>query len=155
MLRLSKLADYATVIMTFLAQHPQNNYSARGISEVTRLPVTTVSKILKRLCGAQLLLSIRGSRGGYRLAYPSSQISLAQIINAMEDDVAVTECSTDHSHCQFQQYCAVSGNWQLISRALGQALASISLADLAQPISDISLTLQHKDKVYPVAENGD
>jgi FeS assembly SUF system regulator len=133
MLRISKLADYGTVVMVYLAKHAQMLCNARDIALHTHLTVPTVSKLLKRLTVAGLLISVRGVSGGYRLQRPASEISVAQIISALEDQLGLTECSLRPNVCSMQGVCHVQGNWQLISQAIEAALDSVSLEVLAKP----------------------
>ncbi|RUR12418.1 SUF system Fe-S cluster assembly regulator [Legionella sp. km772] len=139
MLRISKLADYGTVVMVYLAKHPQELCNARDIALQTHLSVPTVSKILKRLTGAGLLTSVRGVTGGYRLQRPAAEISVSQIIYALEEHRGITECSLEANDCSLQGVCAIQGNWRLISRAIETALDSVSLEALAKP------TLHNRD----------
>lgn len=133
MLRLSKLADYGTVVMVYLAKHTQELCNARDIALHTHLAVPTVSKILKRLTVAGLLVSERGVAGGYRLQRAAVDISVAEIIYALEDHRGFTECSLEPNECSLQGVCSVQDNWRLISRAIEAALDSLSLDVLAKP----------------------
>lgn len=133
MLRISKLADYGTVVMVYLAKHAEELCNARDIALHTHLAVPTVSKILKRLTGAGLLSSVRGVTGGYRLQRQASDISVSQIIYALEDQRGFTECSLQPNDCSLQDVCSIQGNWRLISNAIETALNSVSLDALAKP----------------------
>ncbi|KTD20698.1 SUF system Fe-S cluster assembly regulator [Legionella londiniensis] len=133
MLRISKLADYGTVVMVYLARRPQVLCNARDIAAHTHLSVPTVSKLLKRLTAAGLLSSARGVAGGYRLQRPASDISVAEIIYALEEFRGLTECSTHPNECSLQGVCHVQGNWRLISKAIEAALSNVSLEALAKP----------------------
>jgi FeS assembly SUF system regulator len=133
MLRISKLADYGTVVMVYLAKHTQNLCNSRGIALHTHLAVPTVSKILKRLTSAGLLISERGVTGGYRLRRPAAKISVTEIIYALEDHRGFTECSLQPNECSLQGVCSIQGNWRLIGHAIESALSSVSLEALAQP----------------------
>ncbi|HHT0592473.1 TPA: SUF system Fe-S cluster assembly regulator [Legionella anisa] len=133
MLRISKLADYGTVVMVYLARHAQELCNARDIALHTHLTVPTVSKILKRLTSAGLLTSVRGVTGGYRLRRPATEISVSQIIFALEEHRGFTECSLQPNDCSLQGVCTIQGNWRLISHAIETALDSVSLATLARP----------------------
>ncbi len=133
MLRISKLADYGTVVMVYLAKHAELLCNARDIASQTHLTVPTVSKILKQLTGAGLLTSVRGVAGGYRLRVPAANISVAQIIYALEEHRGFTECSMQPNDCSLQGVCTVQGNWRLISQAIETALESVSLDALAKP----------------------
>jgi len=132
MLRVSRLTDYATVVMTAIAARPGEVLSAVEIAEVTQLELPTVSKLLKTLGHARLVESFRGVNGGYRLARPAEAISLAEIVEAMEGPIGMTECSIDGS-CPREAICGVRGSWQLISRVLDDALRAVSLADMLKP----------------------
>lgn len=133
MLRISKLADYGTVVMVYLAKHAQELCNARDIAAHTHLAVPTVSKILKRLTSAGLLTSVRGVTGGYRLQRPATDISVSQIIYALEEHRGFTECSLQPNDCSLQGVCTIQGNWRLISHAIETALGSVSLDALAKP----------------------
>jgi len=133
MLRISKLADYGTVVMVYLTKHEKKLCNAREIASHTHISIPTVSKILKRLTVAGLLTSVRGVAGGYRLSMPANQISVAQIIFALEDQRGLTECSIHANECSLQGVCHVQGNWRLINQAIEAALDSVSLEALAKP----------------------
>lgn len=133
MLRISKLADYGTVVMVYLARRGQSLCNARDIAKHTHLTVPTVSKLLKRLTAAGLLSSVRGVSGGYRLQRPAGEISVAQIIYALEEQLGLTECSIHPNECSLQSVCHIQGNWRLISQAIETALDSVSLEALTRP----------------------
>ncbi|MBA3535531.1 MAG: SUF system Fe-S cluster assembly regulator [Tatlockia sp.] len=133
MLRISKLADYGTVVMVYLAKRDQTLCNARDIALHTHLRVPTVSKLLKRLTAAGLLTSVRGVSGGYRLQRSATEISVAQIISALEEQLGLTECSLHTNECSLQDVCHIQGNWRLISQAIETALDSVSLDALAKP----------------------
>ncbi|HAU4086579.1 TPA: SUF system Fe-S cluster assembly regulator [Legionella pneumophila] len=133
MLRVSKLADYGTVVMVYLAKHSQELCNARDIALHTHLTVPTVSKILKRLTSAGLLTSVRGVSGGYRLQRPAAEISVSQVIFALEEHRGFTECSMQPNDCFLHGVCTIQGNWRLISHAIETALDSVSLEALAKP----------------------
>jgi len=133
MLRINKLADYGTVVMAYLAKHPQQLCNARDIALHTHLSVPTVSKLLKRLTGAGLLSSMRGVSGGYCLQRPAVEITVAEIIYALDEYRGLTECSMHPNECSLQSVCHIQGNWQLISQAIESALDSVSLESLAKP----------------------
>jgi FeS assembly SUF system regulator len=129
-LRLSKLTDYGTVVLAHLADLDDDHASAADVAAGTRIAPPTVRKLLKALCKADLVISTRGSRGGYRLAREAARISAADVIDALEGPVSITECSSDHSLCDFESICTVGGAWQRINIAIRRALNDISLADL-------------------------
>ncbi len=129
MLKISKLSDYATVLMTELAQYPVE-HSASSMSERTALPVSTVAKLLKALSRSKLLVGSRGAHGGYSLAKPPEQITVAQILEAIEGPIGLTDCNNDR--CTRAGSCRTKRPWQLINQALLTALKAITLADLAR-----------------------
>lgn len=147
MLRISKLADYGTVVMVYLAKHSQALCNARDIAQHTHLAVPTVSKILKRLTSAGLLTSVRGVAGGYRLQRSANDISVSQIIFALEEHRGITECSLQPNECSLQGVCTIQGNWRLISHAIETALDSVSLDALAKP----SLQAREVERVQQLA----
>ena len=135
MLRMSKLADYGTVVMTYLAQEPERVQSALEISSAVGLELPTVSKLLKMLSHGKLLVSQRGSKGGYMLARNPRGISLAEIIDAIEGyPMGLTECSSVHGLCTRESSCSVRTNWQRISQVIRDTLRQVTLADLARPL---------------------
>jgi FeS assembly SUF system regulator len=132
MLRISKLTDYATVILASLARQDSARRAAADLARECHLAAPTVSKLLKQLHRAGLVESTRGLRGGYRLARPASQITAAAILDALEGPLALTECATGvHSRCDLQSSCSVGGGWQRINQAIRQSLEEVSLAELA------------------------
>jgi FeS assembly SUF system regulator len=135
MLRIAKLTDYATVLMVRLAREPAHCFSASQLADELGLPQPTVAKLLKRLLRARLLASVRGAGGGYSLAHAPHAISVADVVNAIEGPVALTECALGRGNCSLEQDCATRANWQLISRAVRVALEAVTLADMAVPQS--------------------
>jgi FeS assembly SUF system regulator len=136
MVRLSKLTDYGMVLMSCFARAPAGSLrTARDLAAESRVPLPTVSKVLKELLASGLLVSRRGIQGGYCLAREPRQISLADIITALEGPVALTECSTDVSGlCDVEACCAIKKNQQVISEAIRGVLAKLRLSDLIQPL---------------------
>lgn len=135
MLRISKLTDYATVLLAALVHRSGECVPARRLAEQTGLEPPTVAKVLKTLARAGLVTSVRGVNGGYTLAEPPEDISVAGIISAMEGPIALTECALEPGLCLHESDCSLRGNWQKIGRAVENALAGLSLADLAEPSS--------------------
>jgi FeS assembly SUF system regulator len=130
-LRISKLTDYATVILARLAGSSGQHHTAASLARATGIAAPTVSKLLKQLHHAGLVESMRGLHGGYRLSQPAANISAATILDALEGPLALTECATSHGQCDIRANCAVSSSWQRINRAIRQSLEEVSLADLA------------------------
>jgi FeS assembly SUF system regulator len=131
MLRISKLTDYGTMVLACLATRPHERHPATAVAERTRLGLPTVSKLLKSLHRAGLVTSARGAQGGYQLARPATSISAADIIDAIEGPVAITECSGDHSACDLEQVCTTGTSWQRVNLAIRRSLDELSLAQLS------------------------
>jgi len=131
MLRISRLTDYATVLLAALASEPQRLQTATALAEQTRIAAPTVSKLLKQLHRAGLVSSTRGLHGGYQLARPPAQISAAAILDALEGPVALTDCAVGHGNCEIEQTCRVGRVWQRLNLAIRRALYDVSLAQLA------------------------
>ena len=131
MLRISRLTDYATVLLAALASEPQRVQTAASLAERTRIAPPTVSKLLKQLHRAGLVTSTRGLHGGYQLARPATQISAAAILDALEGPVALTDCSAGHGQCDIEESCRVGRVWQRLNLAIRRALYEVTLAQLA------------------------
>ena len=132
MLRVSKLTDYATVVMTCLAAG-DDMMSAQALAERARLELPTVSKLLKQLAQAGLVASTRGINGGDRLVRAPERITIADIVTAMEGPIGMTECSAHAGLCGHEPHCGVRVNWQRINQAIAGALANVTLADMLHP----------------------
>ncbi len=130
MLRLSKLTDYGTVLLAHLAANRGSVCSAADVATATGIAVPTVSKLLKLLGRNGLVTSTRGANGGYRLAGDPNDISAADIIDALEGPVSITECSASDSQCEHEGVCSVGGAWQQVNVAIRRALDDVSLSDL-------------------------
>ena len=133
MLRMSKMADYGTVIMTSIARAPGQVHSATELAERIGVAVPTVSKVLKTLAHGGLLVSLRGAKGGYTLPRPAAEISVAQIIGAMDGPIGMTECSTSPGLCVQESCCSIRSNWQKVNHILLEALEKVTLEQMAQP----------------------
>jgi FeS assembly SUF system regulator len=131
MLRISRLTDYATVLLATLAGEPQRVQTAASLAEQTHIAAPTVSKLLKQLQRAGLVTSTRGLHGGYRLARPATQMSAAAILDALEGPVALTDCSAGHGQCEIEETCRVGRVWQRLNLAIRRALYDVTLAQLA------------------------
>jgi FeS assembly SUF system regulator len=136
MIRLGKLTDYGLVLMTYIARsHNRSLHTARDLSVESRLPLPTVSKLLKELLEGGLLVSHRGVKGGYSLAKAPREISVAEIVAVLEGPIALTECSTDISGlCDLEPCCPIKDNQRIISQAVRGALEKVMLSDLSQPL---------------------
>jgi FeS assembly SUF system regulator len=154
MIRLAKLTDYGLVLMTTMARKTSAPvHTARDLASVTRLPLPTVSKLLKQLLQSGLLASHRGMNGGYSLAKEPADISLAEIITAIEGPIALTECSTDViGLCDLERSCPIKTNQRVVSEVVRGALQKVMLADLMQP-SRLTVIQGLDGKVLPAADH--
>jgi FeS assembly SUF system regulator len=133
---MSRLADYGMVLLLNAAKEPApaSVHTARSLSLATRLPLPTVTKILKRLTRAGILTSQRGAAGGYALARPIAEINLVEVLSAIDGPPALTQCTEQGAeNCERETICPTRTNWRLIHQTVVSALESLSLADLAAP----------------------
>jgi FeS assembly SUF system regulator len=133
-IRLTNLADYAVVVMTAAARSPELRLSAARVAELTTIPAPTVAKLMGTLARADLLTASRGVAGGFSLARPAAEISIAAIVEAVDGPIALTNCqSLDKHECAIEGHCSVRGHWAPINQAVRAALAAVTLADLLRP----------------------
>lgn len=142
MIRITRLTDYGIVLLSRFADEEEAAVSsARGLADQTGIPLPTVSKILKTLTREGLLTSHRGTQGGYSLSRSPDEISVADIIAALEGPIALTECAGDAGGlCEIELTCPVRSNWQRITGAIREALASIPLREMT-----LAHPLHHRD----------
>ncbi len=134
-MRLSHLADYAVVLMTAAARRDAGErLSATALAADTGVPLPTAQKLMGQLAGAGLLSSVRGAGGGFTLARPADAISLAEIIEAIEGPIALTQCSgsDEPSECALDAHCRVKPHMGIVGRAVRGALGAVRLTELAQ-----------------------
>ena len=134
-MRLTHLADYAVVMMTAAARRGDAvRVSAAELAQDTGVPLPTAQKLMGQLAGAGLLTSVRGAGGGFMLARPVTEISLADIVEAVEGPIAMTMCSgsDEASECALDAHCRVKPHMGIVSNAVRGALGAVSLESLAQ-----------------------
>lgn len=131
MLRLSKLADYGTQVMTYMARD-RAVHSATEVAAELGIAAPTVSKILKMLVRKNLVASVLGAKGGYMLARHPAEISIAEIIHAMDGPISITECSGTTT-CVRESTCSTRSNWQGINHIIQDALEKVNLAEMIAP----------------------
>ena len=155
MLRISKLTDYAIIVLGHMSRDAEQTHTAAGLAEATGVAAPTVSKILKMLGKSGILKSIRGAHGGYVLAQPPERTSVAAVIFALEGPIALTECEGERGGCEQSGSCNARGSWDVINSAVRAALESVSLADMAKPMPKpaeeifipLSSLFQHKSSI--------
>lgn len=133
MFRITKLTDYATVVLAELASAGDGLLSASEVADRTGLEPPTVAKVLKPLAQAGLVEGFRGVRGGYRLARAPRAMRLIDVIEAMEGPVAVTECTVHSGQCGLEASCGMRSNWRRINDLIAGALDNVTLHDLLPP----------------------
>ena len=134
-MRLSNLADYAVVILAAAARAGSARLSATSLAEETGLPLPTVQKLVGRLATAGVIISSRGTGGGFRLARAPESISLADIVEAVEGPIAMTACVESGRHdCALETDCRVKPHWGAVNDAMRGALGNVSLAQLSAPV---------------------
>ena len=143
MFRINKLTDYATMVLSAMAEDDHRIHSAQQLAADCHLETPTTSKVLKLLAAAGLVESFRGAQGGYRLARPGAEISVADVLRAVEGPIGITECAAEPGLCSHESVCNLRGNWRRIAFAVEQALEEVSVADMARPLmADQSMTLR-------------
>jgi FeS assembly SUF system regulator len=131
MLRLNRMTDYAILVLGVLHGRPDVLLSSAQIAQHAQLTQATAAKIIKALGSAGLVTTIRGTKGGCQLALPASEISIADVIEAIEGPIALTACVEGAEEpCSVQQGCFMSGSWNHINGAIRSALDGVSLSDL-------------------------
>ncbi|HEX4002145.1 MAG TPA: SUF system Fe-S cluster assembly regulator [Candidatus Acidoferrales bacterium] len=155
MVRLGKLTDYGLVLMTLIARcEGLALRTARDLAVESRLPLSTVSKLLKQLLQSGLLTSHRGIKGGYILAREPREISVVEIISAIEGPMALTECSTDVTGlCNLESFCPIKSNQQIINQAVRGVLDKIMLSDLVTPLQLTSIR-DTRGRIVPTIASG-
>ncbi len=136
MIRIRKMTDYGIVILTHFARHDSvRMHSARSVARETHVAAPTVSKLLKHLTAAGFLTSSRGAAGGYQLAVNPESITVAEIAEALEGPIGITECSEPGgTRCEEAGQCQLSMHWPHINHAVRTALAAITLSDISRPL---------------------
>ncbi|MGH7003853.1 MAG: SUF system Fe-S cluster assembly regulator [Alphaproteobacteria bacterium] len=134
MLRLNRITDYAIVVLAQMAREPQRLVTAPHLAHDSGVPLPTVAKVMKDLAREGLLVSERGAHGGYRLARAPGEITVLEIIRALEGPVSLAACvDGTEGNCDVEALCPMRGNWDRVNRAIRGALESVSLAEMAVP----------------------
>ncbi len=134
MIKLNKITDYGVVVLSFLATRRGATVTTAEIAADTGVPVPPVAKILKILARAGIVCSLRGAGGGYALARPAADISIAQIVEALEGPIALAECvDGSENQCGVEMLCPMRGGWNRISEAIASALSEVTLLDMITP----------------------
>jgi FeS assembly SUF system regulator len=142
MFRITKQTDYGIVLVSHMAAEPERQFTAPDLAAEAQLPVPMVSKILKLLAREGVLISHRGASGGYTLARGPREIAVSEVITALDGPIAMTECIDDGpGECLQERVCPLRSNWQVINRAVREALDGIKIADMVLPLPERLVTL--------------
>jgi FeS assembly SUF system regulator len=150
MIRISRLTDYGIVLLCYIAREPEGTFTASELAERSRLPLPTVAKILKSLCRGGLLRSHRGVHGGYALAKSADDVSIADVLEALEGPFALTDCSVECA-CDIERTCPVRANWRRINGVVLEALERLKLSEMLQPLPPRQ---RREARLYRLARRG-
>ena len=150
MIRVSRLADYGVVLACHIAGHHGHCHNAYDLAETTGLPAPTVSKLLAALAKAGILTSVRGAKGGYRLARGPDRITAADIVTAVDGPIALTIClEQGEGVCDVESLCPTRHGWHRLNEAIRTALASVSLSELAPGLLGSPVAWPQSDAAKP------
>jgi FeS assembly SUF system regulator len=150
MIRVSRLADYGVVLACHIAGHHGHCHNAYDLAETTGLPAPTVSKLLAALAKAGILTSVRGAKGGYRLAREPDRITAADIVTAVDGPIALTIClEQGEGVCDVESLCPTRHGWHRLNEAIRTALASVSLSELAPGLLGSPMAWPQADTAKP------
>jgi len=150
MIRLSKLTDYAVTILSYMGQDAGKAlWSSNEITKSSGLAMPTVAKIMKLLAKGELITPVRGASGGYRLAKPMAEITIAEIIESMDGPIAITDCAKaahNRAGCSIKNICPMSNGWKKVNSAIIKALASVTLEDMTLVFPEEKSTRKNEGK---------
>ncbi len=135
MIILSKLADYAVITATHLALGAERQMTAASLAREAKLPRATVAQVLKALAHAGIVTGARGAAGGYRLARPAAAVTIAELVEAIDGAIGVTQCTSHVPGCERSNFCPTRPHWHRINQAVGTALGAVTLADMLPPLA--------------------
>ncbi|MDB3954634.1 SUF system Fe-S cluster assembly regulator [Alphaproteobacteria bacterium] len=155
MIKVSRMADYAVLLVCKMSKNQDKFYSANELSLNTSLKTTTINKILTKLTKANITSSIRGVTGGYKLAMGADDISVGNIIDIIDGRVALTVCveKGENNNCELESVCTSRSNWQVINNAVCNALNSISIEEMANPFKIKNNYKYKEDKIFSNINN--
>ena len=133
MLRITKMTDYAVLILANLALHDNKLLTAKEIASETHISLPTTQKILKKLSRKNLVISKQGVSGGYSLDPETKKLSVATLLEKLDGDLSITQCSSNDDLCEVEDFCNIGNAWQMINQRVQWALNDIPLGDLIHP----------------------
>jgi FeS assembly SUF system regulator len=129
MIKIGKIADYALIIMAHMAANKGKLRNSNDIAEATHVAMPTVSKILKLLVGGGLLESVRGKNGGYLLNKSGNNISVVEVIEAIDGPISITDCVTELHDCGMKNLCGMQSGWQKVNVKIKNTLEDVKVSD--------------------------
>jgi Rrf2 family protein len=132
MLSIARQTDYATRIVLHLSHHPNELVPISELSQAKRLPIPFVRRIVGKLVETGILRTVRGKCGGIGLARQTSEISLGDVVQAMEGSIRLNACVDAEDSCSFSHTCPAHKAWTETSAMLDNHLRTILFSDLAQ-----------------------
>lgn len=152
MIKLSRMTDYAVVVLSQLATCNRSVQTVPRLADMTGLGEATVAKVLKTLVPAGLVVSQRGANGGYALARPAQAITVAEIVVALEGPIALASCVTaGDGLCSVEDLCPIRGNWDPVNEVITSALESVSLAEIIVPAAGAGFAQRGQGTPVPKA----
>ena len=133
MLRITKMTDYAVLILANLALYDNKMLTAKEIASETHISLPTTQKILKKLNRKNLVISKQGASGGYSLDPETKKLSVATLLEKLDGDLSITQCSSNDDQCEVEDFCNIGNAWQMINQRVQWALNDITLGDLIRP----------------------
>jgi len=131
-MQITRASDYAVRVMVHLASAPHGHkYPLNELATVTGVQESFLSKILQRLVHQGMLVSQRGSGGGFLLNRPPAEVSLLDVVEAIEGPTQLNHCVGEAGHCARKDWCGVNPTWERAQKALTQVLGGVSIAQLA------------------------
>ena len=127
------MTDYAVLILANLALHDNKLLTAKEIASETHISLPTTQKILKKLNRKNLVISKQGASGGYSLDPETKKLSVATLLEKLDGDLSITQCSSNDDQCEVEDFCNIGNAWQMINQRVQLALNDITLGDLIHP----------------------
>jgi len=134
MIRVSRLADYAVLIIAYMSYNEGNKFTASSITKSTGLTLHTVNKILSLLVKKKIIKGERGPKGGYMLLQNSNNISMRDLVEAIDGPVALTICVDDNdSKCNLYENCLTRDNWEIVNNVISDSLSKVKISQMRKP----------------------
>jgi len=147
MFSITRKADYALIAVADLAEHHPLIVNTLELSERRRIPAPVLRKVLTLMAGRDLVVSVQSRTGGYRLARPPEQITVADVIAAIEGSFRFADCAGASNgrpkrKCEQKPVCSIIGSMRKVHRLLEQCLAGVSIAEFAADTVPETVTLK-------------